>query len=77
MKVPIVIGLDDTWDKEGSYGPVCFSHPGAGSEKRFCSIKLYFCQRKIQPNITVTLWGTGKGIIDFDKQAHEDYVLLF
>ena len=77
LTLPIVIGLDDTWDTKGSLGPVCFSQPGAGSEKSVCYIKLCFCQRGIQPNTTVIFWGTGRGIVDFDKQAYEDDVLLF
>ena len=43
----------------------------------FGSIELYFCQRGIQPNITVMLWGTGKSTTDFYKRAYGDDVLLF
>ena len=74
---PFVTGFGDTWDTKGSHGPVCFSQPGAGSGKRVCSIKLCFCQRVIQPNITVIFGGTGRGIVDFYKQAYEYDVLLF
>ena len=35
MPLPLVIGLGETWDTKGSYGPVCFPQPGAGYEKRF------------------------------------------
>ena len=35
MPPPLVIGLDDTWDTKGSHVPLCFSQPGAGSEKVF------------------------------------------
>ena len=34
MILPLVIGLDDTWDTKGSHRPVCFPQLGAGSEKR-------------------------------------------
>ena len=30
-----MIGLDDNWDTKGTCGPVCFSHPGAGSDLFF------------------------------------------
>ena len=30
---PLVICLYYNWDTKGSHGPVCFSHPGAGSGK--------------------------------------------
>ena len=32
---PLVICLDDTCYTKVSHGPVCFPHPGAGSEKKF------------------------------------------
>ena len=35
VPLPIVIGIDETWEKKGSHGTVCFSHPGAGYEKVF------------------------------------------
>ena len=54
-----------------------FYHTGAGSEKSFCSIKLCFYQRGIQPNISFIFWGTGRSIEDFDKQAYGYYVFLF
>ena len=76
MQLPLVICLDDTWDTKVSHGPVCFSQPGAGSEKH-CSIKICFYQRGIQPNITVIFWGTGRGIVDFDKHSFKGDVLLF
>ena len=69
MTLPIVIVFDDTWDTKDSHGPVCFSQAGAGSEKRFCSIKICLFQRGIQPNITFIVWVTGRGIVDSDKQA--------
>ena len=72
-----MIGLDETWDTKGSHGLVCFSQTGAGSENNVCSIKLYLYQRVIQPNITVIFGGTGIIILDSDKQAYEDGVLLF
>ena len=77
MPLPLVIGLDDNRGTKGSHGPMCFSQPGAGSEKKCLFVKLCFCQRGIQPNITVIFWGTVRGIVDLDKQACEDYVLLF
>ena len=40
---PVLIFLDNTWDKKGIHGPVFFFHPGAGSEKK-CSIKICFRQ---------------------------------
>ena len=77
MPLPIVIGLDDILYTKGSHGPVCFSQPGTGSEKSVCSIKLWFCQSGIQPNITVIFMVTVIGIVDFYKQVYEDDVLLF
>ena len=77
VPLPRVIVLYDTWDKKFSHGPVCFYQPGDGSEKRFCSIKLCFRQNGIQPNIAVIFWGTGRGVVDFDKQAYKDGVILF
>ena len=77
VPIPLVIGLDDNWDKKVSHGPVCFSHPGAGSGKSVCSIKLCFCQHGIQQNITVIFWVTGRGIVDFYKKSYKDYVFLF
>ena len=77
MPLHLVIGLDETWDTKVSHGYVCFTRPGAGYEDFFCSIKLCFCQSGIQPKFTVVFWGTGRGIVDFDKQAYEDDVLLF
>ena len=68
VPLPVVIGLDETWDTKGGHGPVRFSQTGAGSEKSFYSIKLCFYQHGIQPNITVIFWETGSGILDFDKQ---------
>ena len=77
VTLPLVIDLDDTYYTIGSHGHVCFSQPGAGSEKNVCSIKLCFCKRGIKPNITVLFWGTGRGIVFFDKQAYGNDVLLF
>ena len=74
---PPVIGLYDTWDTKNSHGPVCFYNPGAGSGKNVCSIKLCICKNGITPNIMVIFWGTGRGIVDFDKQSYKDDVLLF
>ena len=71
-----MVGLDDTWDKKGSQGPVCFSHPGAGSEKCLFH-KLCSFQRGIQPNITFIFGGTGRSIVYFGKQAYKDDMLLF
>ena len=76
MPLPIVIGLNETWDTKGIHEPVCFSQLGAGSEKSVCSIKLCFYQRIKQPNITVIFGGTGGSIVDFYKQAYKDDVLL-
>ena len=73
----IVIGVDENWDTKGSHGHVCFYHPGAGSDTIFCSVKLCLYQHGIQPNITVIIWVTGKGIVDFDKEAYRYDVLLF
>ena len=67
MPPHLVIGLYDTWDTKGSHGPVCFSHPGSGFD--FFPIKLFFYQRGLQPNTEVIFWGTGRGIVDFYKQA--------
>ena len=64
---PLVICLDYNWYTEVSHGPVCFSHPGAGSGEKKCNIKLCFCHRGIQPNIAVIFWGTGRSIANFDK----------
>ena len=62
--LPLVIGLDETWDTEGSHGPVRFPQSGAGSEKK-CFMKLCLYHSGIQPNITVIFWVTGKGIVYF------------
>ena len=35
VPLPLVIGIDDTWDTKGSHGPVCFYQPYYGSEKVF------------------------------------------
>ena len=72
-----MIGLDDTWDIKGIHGPVCFSQPGAGSEKSFCYIKLCFRQRGIQPKIAFIFRGKWRSIVNIDKQDYEDDVLLF
>ena len=69
VPLPLVIGLDYNWDTNGSHGYVCFTQPGAGSEKNICSIKLCFCQHGVQPNVKVIFWGAGRGIVDSDKQA--------
>ena len=63
----LVIYLDYTWYTNGSHGPVCFSHPGAGSGEKKCNIKLCFRQREIQPKIAVIFRGTGGSIENFDK----------
>ena len=75
MTLPLLIGLYDTRDTKVSHGPVYFSQPDAGSKKK--PIKLCFFQSGIQTNITVIFWGTGRGIVDFDKQAYKYDVLLF
>ena len=77
MPLPHVIELDDNWDKKGSHGPVCFYQPGAGSEKRFCLIKLFLRQHGTQPNIAVIFRVTGRFIADFYEQAYENDVILF
>ena len=77
VPLPPVIDLDDTWDTKGSHRHVCFSQPGASSEKNVCSVKFCFCKRGIQPNITIIFWVTGRGVLYFYKQAYEDDVLLF
>ena len=64
---PLVICLDYTLYTKGSYGPVCFSHPGAGSGERKCNIKLCFRHRGIQPNIAVIFRGKVESIEIFDK----------
>ena len=67
MPPPIVICLDNTWDTKDSHGPLCFCHPGSGSGKINCSIKLCFRHREIQPKIAVIFRGTGRNIADYDK----------
>ena len=37
---PLVIVLNDTWDKKGRNGHERVSQTGAGSDKHFCSVKL-------------------------------------
>ena len=64
---PLVIFIDDTRDKKGRHGPVCFSHPCAGSREKKGSTKVCFCQRVTQPKIAVMFRGTGRSIADFDK----------
>ena len=54
-----------------------FYQPSAGSGKSFFPIKLCFCKRGIQPNITFILGVTGRGIVDLDEQIYKDDVLLF
>ena len=75
--LPLVIGLDYTWDTKGSHGPVFFPQPGADSGNSFPHIKLLFYKCVIQPNITVIFGGTGRVVADFGKQAYEDDVLFF
>ena len=73
---PLMIVLDGTWDTKGRYGPVFYFQKGAGSDL-FCSIKLCFHRRGIQPKIAVIFWGTGGSIVDFNKQDNGDDILLF
>ena len=47
VSLPLVIGLNENWNKKGNHGPVCFSQPGAGSEKNplnFASISVEYNQ---------------------------------
>ena len=76
VPTPLVIELDDTWDTTFICRHVCVSQQGAGSNKHFCSIKLFFRQSGIQPNIAVIFWVTGKGVTDVDKRSYEDDVLF-
>ena len=76
MTPPLVIGLDNTWDKKVVMDLCVFSQTGASSRKSFCSIKLCFFQRGIQPTITVVFWGKERGIADFDKEAYDNDILL-
>ena len=41
---------------------MCVSHHGDGYDNCFCSIKIFFRQRGIKPNISLIFWGKGKGI---------------
>ena len=76
VPLPILIGIYDTCDTKGIHIPVClFPRQVLVLTKK--SIKLCFCQRGIQPNITLIFWGTGRGIVDFDKQAYKDDAILF
>ena len=59
VSLPLVIDLDDTWDIKVSHVPVCVSQPGAGSDKRFCYIKICSRQHGVQPKIAVIFRGTG------------------
>ena len=61
VTLPIVIGLDETWYTKVRHRPLCFPQKGSGSDL-FCSIKIYFCQRITQTNITFIFWGRGRGI---------------
>ena len=61
-----MICIDYNWDTKDSPGPVCFSHPDAGSGKKG-SIKICLGQSGIQPNIAVILRGTGRSIAYFDE----------
>ena len=74
--LPFVIFLDDTWDKKCIHVPVCFPHPGTGSEKNACSMQICFHQRGIQPKIGVLFQGTCRDIADFDKQDYKYYMLM-
>ena len=77
FSIPLVIELDFTWDKNVCRVPVCFYQPGAVCEKSVFSIKIYLCQRGIQPNITAICLGTERSIVDFDKQAYKYDVIFF
>ena len=77
VPLPLVVFRDKTWGTKGIHGSVYFYHPVAVSGKGFCSIKLYFSQHGIQPNVTVIFQVKWGGIADFDKQAYEDDVFLF
>ena len=76
MTPPLVIGLDDTWDTKGRYGPVRF-FPAMCWLCFFASIKICFYQSGMKPNIEVIFWGTWRGILAFYKKAYEDDGLLF
>ena len=59
---PLVIALDETWDKKVIHGHVRVYHPVSDSNKHFFSIKLCFRQRGIQPNIELSFGGQGRGL---------------
>ena len=69
--LPIVVGLDKTWEEKGKK-VISVSHPGAGLDKRQCSIHITFRPRGVQPKIAVIFCGTGKRI----SQADRDYMQM-
>ena len=74
--LPLVIGIDETWDTTGIHGPVSLSQQVLVLTKK-SPIKLQFCQHGIQQHISVIFGGTRKIIIDFEKQSYKyDMILL-
>ena len=68
MPIPIWIGLDNNLDLKSIHVHVCVYHTYSGPDNIFGSIKLFFIQHVIQPNIAVNVFLTGKRITDSDKQ---------
>ena len=66
VSLTIVIGIEEIWDTKGKHVTVFVSLTGAGYEKSFCSIKLFFRQFGIKPNIPVIFLGKWKSIADYD-----------
>ena len=69
--LPLVVGLYKTWDEKGKK-VVTVSHPGAGLEKRQCSIQVTFRPRRVQPKTAVIFCGTGKRISHAERDLYAD-----
>ena len=76
MTLPLLIGIDINWDTRGIHGHVWFSHTDAGNDNLFGSIKIFFRQNGIQPNIGVIFWVKVKSVNYFDKQPYKSDVLV-
>ena len=74
---PLFIGIDYTCYTKFIHIHVCVSHTGYVSEKHFCSVKIFYHQRGIKPNIAFIFGGTGKGVIDLGGKSYEHDALLF
>ena len=75
VKLPLVIGLEGNCNTKGSHGNLCVSHTGSGSDKHYCSVRIRFRHRGMQPNISVIFQVTVKNITDAEKRAYKDDVL--